>query len=168
VQADWAAEGRVRPAEFGREKDETDGAQVEWGSQVWLEYEAFLDSGRQIDVGVLGIRVGHEETLPGLGPKLLGLREGDERLVRLAAEEAFGQWDLRAVLVIRKGTLSNAESLPDGATLEMEIPDGTQARCRVYHLPGEEERVSLDFNHPLAGEPLTLFVRVAAGEGRCR
>lgn len=36
--------------------------------------------------------------------------------------------------------------------------DGASVTCRVYRLA--EDRVALDFNHPLAGQPLTLFVRV--------
>lgn len=37
-------------------------------------------------------------------------------------------------------------------------PDELKARCRVYRLT--EDRAGLDFHHPLAGEALTLFIRV--------
>jgi FKBP-type peptidyl-prolyl cis-trans isomerase SlpA len=138
---------------------------VRWGSQVWLEYEVFLDSGRRVDSsaesGFLGLRVGGAEILPGLGPKLLGLAEGETSCVRLSSQEAFGEWDLRAVLVARAAVLGDVDCA-DGTTLEIETRDGSRARCRVSRLPGDAERVILDFNHPLAGEPLTLFVRVAA------
>jgi FKBP-type peptidyl-prolyl cis-trans isomerase 2 len=133
---------------------------IEWGSQVWLEYEAFLDSGSPAGSGLLGIRVGDREKLPGLGAKLVGLPQGAERVIRLSPEEAFGAWDLRAVVVVRKAVLSRAGDLEDGTALEIELKDGTRAQCRVYRLGGDEDRLCLDFNHPLAGEPLTLFVRV--------
>ena len=77
---------------------------VGWGSLVSLEYDMLLDSGEQIDSsavnGPLRIRVGERKALPGLGEKLLGLHEGDERLVRLTPPEAFGDWDPAAVLTI--------------------------------------------------------------------
>jgi FKBP-type peptidyl-prolyl cis-trans isomerase 2 len=135
---------------------------VEWGSHVWLEYEAFLESGRQVDQGLLGLRVGGGETLPGLGPKLVGLQEGEARFIRLSPAEAFGEWDLRALLISGKGVLSEAGNVPDGSTLEIAARDGARARCRLYRLRGDADRVLLDFNHPLAGEALALFVRVAA------
>jgi FKBP-type peptidyl-prolyl cis-trans isomerase 2 len=135
---------------------------VEWGSHVWLEYEAFLESGRQVDHGLLGVCVGDGRTLPGLGPKLVGLQEGEERFIRLSPAEAFGEWDLRALLVSRRAVLSEAGDVPDGSTLEIATRDGARARCRLYRLRGDADRVLLDFNHPLAGEALALFVRVAA------
>jgi FKBP-type peptidyl-prolyl cis-trans isomerase 2 len=48
--------------------------------------------------------------------------------------------------------------LEDGATLKIETEDGTSAVCRAYRV--SENRLALDFNHPLAGQSLTLFVRV--------
>ncbi|MEK6718822.1 MAG: FKBP-type peptidyl-prolyl cis-trans isomerase [candidate division NC10 bacterium] len=135
---------------------------VEWGSLVWLDYDAFLDSGQQFDSsqasGPLRIRVGEWKTLPGLGEKLVGLCEGDERLIRLSPREAFGDWDLGAVLTIQESRLAGDTCLEDGMMLQIESSSGLTALCRVYRVT--EDRVALDFNHPLAGEPLTLFIRV--------
>lgn len=137
---------------------------VEWGSLVSLDYDMLLDSGEQIDSsavnGPLRIRVGEWETLPGLGDKLLGLEVGDERLVRLIPTEAFGDWDPDAVLTLRESRLVGDEHLEDGMLLRVETRGGSSAICRVYRVA--DDRVALDFNHPLAGEPLTLFVRVKA------
>ena len=135
---------------------------VKWGSLVWLDYDAFLDSGKQFDSsevnGSLRLRVGEWQALPGLGEKLLGLQEGDERLIRLAPSEAFGEWDLEAVLTMRESRLAGEVPLEDGMLLQVETGTGLSAVCRVYRIT--EDRVALDFNHPLAGEPLTLFIRV--------
>jgi FKBP-type peptidyl-prolyl cis-trans isomerase 2 len=137
--------------------------QVRWGSVVSLDYDALLDSGEQIDSsetnGPLRFRVGEWQGLRGLGSRLVGLRAGDERLIRLSPAEAFGEWDPSAVLTMRQATLDSEGRLEDGMTLRVETVDGSKALCRVYRLT--DERVALDFNHPLAGEPLTLFVRVA-------
>ena len=135
---------------------------VEWGSLVWLDYDAFLDTGKQFDSsgvnGSLRLRVGEWQALPGLGEKLLGLQEGDERLIRLAPSEAFGEWDLEAVLTMRESRLAGEVPLEDGMLLRIETGTGLSAVCRVYRIT--EDRVALEFNHPLAGEPLTLFIRV--------
>jgi FKBP-type peptidyl-prolyl cis-trans isomerase 2 len=137
--------------------------EVRWGSVVSLDYDALLDSGEQIDSstanGPLRFRVGEWHGLRGLGPRLVGLRLGDERLIRLSAAEAFGEWDPSAVLTMREAAVDSEGRLEDGMTLRVETQDGKAALCRVYRLT--DERVALDFNHPLAGEPLTLYVRVA-------
>lgn len=135
---------------------------IERGCLVWLDYDAFLDSGRQFDSsdasGSLRLRVGEWQALPGLGEKLVGLREGDEGLIRLTPAEAFGDWDPEAILTMRESRLVGDGPLEDGTTLRIETRTGLSAVCRVYRIT--EDRVALDFNHPLAGEPLTLFVRV--------
>lgn len=135
---------------------------VQSGSVVSLEYDILLDSGEQIDSsaehGPLRIRVGEWDELPGLGERLLGLAEGDERLIRLNPAEAFGEWNLAAVLTMREAALIGKNRLADGMTLRIETQGGESAICRVFRI--NENRVALDFNHPLAGQPLTLFVRV--------
>ncbi len=135
---------------------------VQPGSVVSLEYDILLDSGEQIDSsaenGPLRIRVGEWDALPGLGERLLGLAEGDERLIRLNPAEAFGEWNLGAVLTMRESALTGEDRLADGMTLRIETQSGESAICRVFRI--NENRVALDFNHPLAGQPLTLFVRV--------
>jgi FKBP-type peptidyl-prolyl cis-trans isomerase 2 len=102
--------------------------------------------------------VGEWNALPGLGEKLVGLRMGDERLIRLAPQEAFGDWDPGALMTMRESRVTGGARLEDGATLKIETEDGTSAICRAYRV--SENRLVLDFNHPLAGQPLTLFVRV--------
>jgi FKBP-type peptidyl-prolyl cis-trans isomerase 2 len=135
---------------------------VQPGSLVSLDYDVLLDSGEQIDSSVvngpLRLRVGAWEALPGLGEKLVGLQPGDERLIRLAPSEGFGDWDPNIVLTIEKSLILGDVHVDDGMILRFETRDGASALCRLYHI--EEDRVALDFNHPLAGEPLTLFVRI--------
>lgn len=135
---------------------------VEWGSPVSLEYDMLLDSGEQIDSsavnGPLRIRVGKWKALPGLWAKLVGSEERHERLIRLAPSEAFGDWDPDAIVTLRESRLVGAVPLQNGMRLRIETLDGASVTCRVYRLA--EDRVALDFNHPLAGQPLTLFVLV--------
>ncbi len=135
---------------------------IEWGSLVWLDYDILLDSGEEIDSsevnGQLLLRVGEWKALPGLGGKLVGLHPGDERLIRLTPSEAFGDRDPAAVLTMRECRLPGDVALEDGMTVRIETQDGASAVCRVSRIT--DDRVALDFNHPLAGQPLTLFVRV--------
>lgn len=42
--------------------------------------------------------------------------------------------------------------------VRIETSAGPAAVCRVYRL--EQDRVALDFNHPFAGEGVTLYLRI--------
>lgn len=125
---------------------------VEWDSFVRLDYDLLLDSGAQLASseasGSLWIRVGVPDVLPGLGEKLVGLQEGDERLIRLAPPEAFGERDPDAILIMRDFPLPGHPRLEDGTVVRIERNDGSSAVCRVYRVT--DERVALDFNHPIA------------------
>jgi FKBP-type peptidyl-prolyl cis-trans isomerase 2 len=140
---------------------------VERGSVVSRGYDVLLDSREQVDSsalnGPLRLPMGHWRALPGLGVKLIGLHPGDERLIRLNPAEAFGDWDPDAVLTMRQSRAVGDVPVQDGATLPVETRDGTSAVCRAYVLT--EERLALGCNHPLAGQPVTLFVRVNAVAG---
>jgi FKBP-type peptidyl-prolyl cis-trans isomerase 2 len=135
---------------------------VERGSLVWLDYDAFLDSGRLVGSsawsGSLRVLAGPPQTLSGLGKKLIGLHEGEERLICLEPAQAFGDWNPDAVVTIRESRLAADVPLEDGMWLEVEAAIGLKATCRVLRIA--EDRVALDFNHPLAGEVLNFFVHV--------
>ncbi|MFB3816461.1 MAG: peptidylprolyl isomerase [Candidatus Methylomirabilales bacterium] len=137
-------------------------ASVAWGNLVSLDYDAFLDTGEQVDssaiTGRLTIRVGEWDVLPGLSRRLIGLTAGEERLIRLPPGEAFGEWDADALLTMREARLAGDERLTDGTVLRVETTTGLSAVCRVYRLSAD--RVTLDFNHPLAGQPVNVYVKV--------
>ncbi len=102
--------------------------------------------------------MGDRDVLPGLGEKLVGLHEGDERLIRLTPPEAFGDWDPDALLIMRDFPRPGCPRLEDGMIVRVETGDGRSAVCRVYRVT--DERVALDFNHPIAGQPLSIFARL--------
>ena len=65
---------------------------------------------------------------PDLGAKLVGLCEGDERLIRLTPPEAFGEWDPNAILTLRESGLSGDIPLKDGMILRFEWVGGETPR----------------------------------------
>ena len=85
-----------------------------------------------------------------------GLRVGQNRLVQLAPEEAFGTRDENAVISVE------ASELPPGAgpgdEFEAEREDGETVFLRVVEL--EDGVAYLDSNHPLAGQRVALELTV--------
>ena len=110
------------------------------------------------------LSLGAGELSPAMEQRLLGLAEGARVTFELAAGEAFGernpdmqQW------VARK--LMNELGDPDekynvGDVVQFPTPDGQGSYAGAVVQVREDGGVLFDFNHPLAGQPVTFEVQV--------
>lgn len=113
------------------------------------------------------LTLGTGELAPALEAHLLGLAEGSRTTMQLAAGAAFGarnpdmlQWLARQVLVDMGDA---AEQYQVGDVVQFPTPDGHgQFAGSVQQLRSDEkgDAVLFDFNHPLAGLPVTFEVHV--------
>ena len=113
------------------------------------------------------LTLGTGQLSPAVEARLLGLLEGSRATFALAAGEAFGernpdmrQWMARQVL-IDMGKEGEQHELGD--VVQFSTPDGQgQFAGSVQRFRSDEkgEAVLLDFNHPLAGQPVTFEVHV--------
>jgi FKBP-type peptidyl-prolyl cis-trans isomerase SlyD len=127
---------------------------------VQLEYGLFDAEGELVEAP------GAEETFEfifgvGQAPVVFeraidGLALGDSRRVELEPSEAFGARDEEAIVVVHRSELPAEVALGD--ELEAESDDGELIFLRVVEL--EEDVARLDANHPLAGQRVTLELRV--------
>ena len=131
------------------------------GKKVSLEYTVFLEDGTQIDTNIgddpLVFVLGENQVFPALEMALMGLRVGDSKKIVLKPEEAYGPVVKEAFREV------DAESVPPqfrfvGAVLGVQDPAGGVFPIRVHQI--NEDRVVLDFNHPLAGRTLQFDVKV--------
>jgi FKBP-type peptidyl-prolyl cis-trans isomerase 2 len=134
---------------------------IKSGKKVSLEYTVFLEDGTQIDSNVgenpLVFVLGSNQVFPALEQALLGLAVGDTKQVTLKPEEAYGQVVPDAFKEV------DAEVVPEtfryqGAVLGVQDPSGGVYPIRVHEI--KEEKIVLDFNHPLAGKALRFDVKV--------
>lgn len=100
---------------------------------------------------------GSEELLPGLERALKAMSVGDQKTVTLGPEDAFGPRDPEAVQPFPRSEFSSVEGLKTGNTLEGEM-DGQPFQALVASV--EDDVVTLDFNHPLAGKSLEFDLEV--------
>lgn len=85
-----------------------------------------------------------------------GLALGESRRVELAPGEAFGPRDEAALIVVDRAELPAEAALGD--ELEAENEAGETVHLRVVELG--DEVAQLDANHPLAGQRVSLELRV--------
>lgn len=109
------------------------------------------------------LSLGTGELAPAMEARLIGLPEGTRRSFELAPGEAFG--DRNPELLQRvKRTLLNELGDPDeqyhvGDVVQFPTPDGQGAYAGVVREIDGEVLV-FDFNHPLAGRPVTFEVQL--------
>ena len=122
------------------------------GDTVLVHYTGTLDSGTQFDSSVgrepFSFQVGAGQVIPGFDKAIEGLEVGDTRMVRLEADEAYGQ--RRDDLVLRVP----ADQAPDGLHTGDSVLLGGEQRATVVDITDSE--VVVDANHPLAGQALTF------------
>jgi peptidylprolyl isomerase len=108
--------------------------------------------------GPFELVLGEGEFLPELEEALVGLAPGEEKTVKIAADEAYGPYDEELLLVVGRGEFPPDFTPEVGQTLEITDEEGESYPVTVVEVADEE--VTLDANHPLAGEDLTFDLRL--------
>lgn len=138
---------------------------IESGTRVSLEYTLKLEDGTVVESNVGGDRLsyvhGRGEIIPGLEKGIEGMTSGEEREVRVAAEDAYGPVHAEAIQEVPKDRVPD-EACKAGAQLQGQTPDGEVFVGRVTDV--KDDTVVVDFNHPLAGETLHFHVKVVGVE----
>jgi len=103
---------------------------------------------------------GAGQILPGLEAALSALKKGEKKTVKLASVDAYGEHDAKLIVQVPKSQLPPVEGgeLKKGSQFQSETPEGHLQIFTVTEV--KENQVTLDGNHPLAGQDLTFDVEV--------
>lgn len=135
---------------------------IEPGKTVGFEFTLKLEDGSVVQTNKGGDPLtyvhGQNQILPALEQQLEGLQVDEQKAVKLAAEDAYGEPKEEAFQEVP------ADQIPEdarrvGAQLSAQ---GYEGAIRVAQV--KDETVVLDFNHPLAGQDLTFDIRVVSIE----
>lgn len=110
------------------------------------------------------LSLGSGELSPAMEERLMGLAEGTHTTFELPAGEAFGdrnpemaQWVARKLLNQLGDPM---EKYAAGDVVQFPTPDGLGSYAGTVLEVNQEGAVLFDFNHPLAGQPVTFEVRL--------
>jgi len=110
------------------------------------------------------LSLGSGELSPALEQRLLGLAEGVHTTFELAAGEAFGERNPDMVQWVSKNLLKEFgdpdEQYNVGDVVQFPTPDGHGTYAGAVMQVADDGAVLFDFNHPLAGQPVSLEVKV--------
>ena len=132
------------------------------GSRIKLHLEICLADGTRalssFGEDPMELVLGDGTLVPGLEDLLVGLRSGaDERFLADGAE-LYGPRDDAKVHWIPRADFPPGFNPERGQVVAFEAPGGQEVAGLV--LDSEEERVQVDFNHPLAGRSLQIRARI--------
>ena len=109
------------------------------------------------------LSVGTGELAPAMEARLIGLPEGTHTRFELAPGEAFGERNPELLQRVKRGLLDEMgdpdEQYHVGDVVQFPTPDGRGTYAGVVREVGGESLL-FDFNHPLAGVPITFEVRL--------
>ena len=96
------------------------------------------------------------QIIPGLENALYGMEVGDQKTVVIQPEDAYGEYDPESLQEAKKEEFSEEIPLDEGTFLDLEDDEGDILSAQI--IAAEEDTVTLDFNHPLAGKTLTFEI----------
>ncbi len=100
---------------------------------------------------------GHGELMPALEKELIGKGIGQKLKLELKAEEAYGQYEQDLCTQVPKEAFGEVKNLTEGMRLAAEGQDGVHA---VTVKSITDEFVTIDANHPLAGQAVKVEVKI--------
>jgi FKBP-type peptidyl-prolyl cis-trans isomerase 2 len=143
-------------------------SQVKNGDQVKVHYTGKFDSGDVFDTSEgadpLAFTVGAGQVIPGFDNALVGMKVGETKDIVIEPENAYGERIDELIQTINRDQFQLGGAEPQvGMTIEMHTSQGNVIPLVISDLTAET--VTLDANHPLAGEQLHFsltLVEIAA------
>ncbi len=133
---------------------------VKTGDTVRIHYTGTLTDGSRFDSSEgrepLEFTVGAGQIIPGLDSAIPGMTVGEEKTVAVPCDEAYGQVNPEARQSVPREGIPDDIPLEVGSRLQMQTPDGQAVPVTV--VAADDATVTLDANHPLAGQDLTFAI----------
>jgi FKBP-type peptidyl-prolyl cis-trans isomerase 2 len=131
------------------------------GSTVTVQYKLFSVDNRLLyeSEEPLTFTVGEDDILPAFEANLMGLSSGDKHRFTLSPEEAYGDYQEELVFTLsRQQLMDDGEDIVPGQTLTLFTPEGESILVTVLDVT--DSTITVDANHPLAGQTLVYEVEV--------
>jgi peptidylprolyl isomerase len=131
------------------------------GCVVKVHYVGTLDSGEVFDSSEshgmpLEFTTGKGQMIKGFDNAVIGMKKGEEKKVRIEAKDAYGDPNPQMVQKVPKEALPKDGEPKKGMMLMIGFPNGMRLPAKIVEV--DNEGVTLDLNHPLAGQALNFKI----------
>ena len=132
---------------------EAENSRIVEGSLVTFQYVATVPSSTGIGYDDVSEFIqGRHEIVAALEQEVVGMKPGEEKKVELSPEEGFGTYDAEKKILVQKTLLPPGAK--EGAIMQNALGDVATV---VEVL---DTTVVLDYNHPLAGKPVVVQLKI--------
>lgn len=136
-------------------------AQVKQGDKVKAHYKGTLQDGTEFDNSAgkepIEFEVGAGKLIPGFENAVVGMEPGESKTFTVPADDAYGSRRDDLLLTVPKEQVPPDLNPTVGDALVMER-NGQKIQVRVENVSDAD--ITLDANHPLAGEDLTFEIEL--------
>jgi len=138
--------------------------QAKSGDTVTVHYIGTLEDGTAFDSSEGGdpleFAIGSGNVIPGFEQAVLGMNPGDSKTVTIPSDDAYGPYLEDRVLVVERQQIPADMPIDIGGQLQIQQEGGMVIPVIITDITDNE--VTLDANHPLAGEDLTFKITLVS------
>jgi peptidylprolyl isomerase len=139
-------------------------SQAKSGDNVKIHYTGTLEDGTEFDSSAgrepLAFALGTGQVIAGFDNAVDGMTVGESKTVTIPAGEAYGDRHEQLVQQVPKTALPEEMKPEVGMQLQSQSPEGQVMNLVVTGV--EEDSITVDANHPLAGQALTFAIELVA------
>lgn len=110
------------------------------------------------ETGPMVLTIGAGDFFPQVEEALVGMAPGEKKTVVVAAVDAFGEYDTEKVFNVPRSDMPEDLKPEVGDALTLTNDDDEEIEVTVVEV--NDESVTFDTNHPLAGEDLTFEIEL--------
>ena len=139
-------------------------SQAKAGDTVKIHYTGTLDDGTEFDSSrgrePLEFELGSGQVIPGFDQAVDGMTVGERQTVNIPAAEAYGERQDDMVQEVPKSALPPDMEPEVGMALGARSQTGAEMRLTVTAV--DEDTITVDGNHPLAGKALNFDIELVS------
>ncbi|WP_099865371.1 FKBP-type peptidyl-prolyl cis-trans isomerase [Pararhizobium haloflavum] len=132
------------------------------GDTVRIHYTGTLTDGTQFDSSEgrdpLEFTLGTGQIIQGLDAQVEGMEVGTKDKVTIPADQAYGPRNPQNIQQVPRDQIPQEVNVQPGAQLQARTQDGNTVMLTVVE--ASDEHVTVDANHPLAGQDLVFAVEL--------
>lgn len=137
---------------------------IKAGDKISLHYTGTLDDGSQFDSSrggsPLSFQAGAGQVIPGFDTAVMGMVVGESKVFTLSPEEAYGPYVEELVQEVDLTELPEGFEPRIGMQVQAEADTGEVAVFTITEM--DDDSITLDANHELAGEALTFNIEIVS------
>ena len=135
-----------------------------YGKVAYIHYKGGVFGEDATDIRMdepVRVVLGMGDVCPGIQDALFDMEVGERRILIIKPEKGYGEWDPKAVETYPRVMIPGGGDLEVGSVLGRKNPS-TGLIMPVRCIDANDDYVTMDFNHPLAGKTLEYEVELVS------